>query len=90
MGIDLLGDVRPHGLRRTYATLRIACGDAPRRVSQQLGHEDVTFSMNVYAQATAPRGRMTESEQREYDRAIEWASWSETVEPVTMLEAVAA
>jgi integrase/recombinase XerC len=41
LGIEQLGPVRPHGLRRTYASLRMACGDDPVYVSRQLGHEDV-------------------------------------------------
>ena len=74
--IEPLGDVRPHGLRRTYASLRTACGDDPVFVSRQIGHEDVTFTLNVYAQSVKRRERMTKAEQAEYDRAIEWASWA--------------
>lgn len=76
LGIDSLGDVRPHGLRRTYASLRTACGDDPVFVSGQIGHEDVRFTLNVYAQSVKRRERMTEAERKEYDRAIEWASWA--------------
>jgi integrase len=76
LGIDPLGDVRPHGLRRTYASLRTACGDDPVFVSRQIGHEDVRFTLNVYAQSVKRRERMTEAERKEYDRAIEWASWA--------------
>ncbi|MFN2629608.1 MAG: hypothetical protein ABR569_13375 [Gaiellaceae bacterium] len=47
--LDLLGGVRPHGLRRTYASLRTACGDDPVFVSRQLGHEDVRFTCNRLA-----------------------------------------
>jgi hypothetical protein len=74
--IDLLGDVRPHGLRRTYASLRTACRDDPVFVSQQIGHEDVRFTLNVYAQSVKRPEHMTEAERNEYDRAVEWASWA--------------
>jgi len=77
LGIEQLGAVRPHGLRRTYATLRIACGDDPVFVSGQIGHEDVRFTLNVYAQSVKRRERMTKAEQQEYDRAIEWAQWAQ-------------
>src|SRR5437763_491527 len=76
MKIEQLGDVRPHGLRRTYASLRTACGDDPVLVSRQIGHEDVRFTLNVYAQSVKRRERMTKAEQTEYDRAVEWASWA--------------
>lgn len=49
-------------------------------VSHQIGHEDVRFTLNVYAQSVKRRERMTKTEQAEYDRAIEWAS-SATTEP---------
>ena len=32
--------VSPHGLRRTYASLRCVCGDDPVYVASQLGHTD--------------------------------------------------
>jgi len=76
LGIERLGNVRPHGLRRTYASLRTVCGDDPVFVSRQLGHTDVRFTLNVYAQSVKRRERMTEAEQSEYDRAVEWASWA--------------
>lgn len=45
LGIDPLGDVRPRGLRRTYASLHMARGDDPVFVSRQIGHEDVRFTL---------------------------------------------
>jgi integrase len=74
--LEPLGDVRPHGLRRTYASLRMACGDDPVYVSRQIGHTDVRFTLNCYAQAVKRRERMSEAEKAEYDRAIDWASWA--------------
>jgi integrase len=87
LGIELLGDVRPHGLRRTYASLRAVCGDDPVYIARQIGHEDVRFTLNVYAQAVKRRERMTDAERTEYDRAVEWAQWAQMgtntkVEPV--------
>lgn len=76
LGIEPLGDVRPHGLRRTFASLRAVCGDDPVYIARQIGHEDVRFTLNVYAQSVKRRERMTEAERKEYDRAIEWASWA--------------
>jgi integrase len=76
LGIEPLGDVRPRGLRRTYASLRTACGDDPMFVSRQIGHTDVRFTLNVYAQSVKRRERMSAAEQGEYDRAVEWPSWA--------------
>ena len=45
-------------------------------VSRQIGHEDVRFTLNVYAQSVKRRERMTDAERAEYDRGIEWASWA--------------
>jgi integrase len=47
------GDVRPHRLRRTYASLRTAWGDDPVFVSRQIGHEDFRFTLSVYKKAPA-------------------------------------
>jgi integrase len=74
--IELIGSVRPHGLRRTYASLRAACGDDLVFISRQLGHEDVRFTLNVYAQAVKRRERMTDAERAEFDRAVEWSQWA--------------
>ena len=78
LGIDPIGDVRPHGLRRTYASLRAAVGDDVVYTSRQLGHTDVRFTLNTYAMAVKRRERMTPTERAEYDRAVEWASFAES------------
>jgi integrase len=62
-----------HGLRRTFASLRCACGDDIRYVSSMLGHEDGRFTLRVYAQATRRRERLSGPHLKAYDRAIEWA-----------------
>jgi integrase len=62
-----------HGLRRTYASLRFAVGDDPVYTAAQLGHEDPTFTIRVYAQAVKRRERLTATERKQYDLAVEWA-----------------
>jgi integrase len=62
-----------HVLRRTYASLRCACGDDVAYASAQLGHEDPRFTLKVYAQATKRRERLSGPHLRAYDRALGWA-----------------
>jgi hypothetical protein len=38
----------PHSLRRTYAGLRVACGDDPIYGAEQLGHSDMNLTFKVY------------------------------------------
>lgn len=73
LGIELIGQVAPHGLRRTFASLRHAVGDDVAYTSEQLGHQDPTFTLKVYVYATKRRGRLTDAERKEFDRAVEWA-----------------
>jgi integrase len=75
-----------HGLRRTYASLRCACGDDVAYASAQLGHEDPRFTLKVYAQATKRRERLSGPHLRAYDRALEWARMGTIAvdEPVTI------
>ncbi len=70
-----------HGLRRTFASLRFAVGDDPVYTAAQLGHEDPNFTIRVYAQAVKRRDRLTAAEQKQYDRAVEWARMG-TIEPI--------
>jgi hypothetical protein len=42
-GIEPIGRLAPHGLRRTYASLRCAVGDDPAYTAEQLGHHRRTF-----------------------------------------------
>jgi integrase len=67
-----------HGLRRTYASLRVAGGDDPVYTAAQLGHEDPTFTIRVYAQAVKRRERLTATERKQYDLAVEWAQTAES------------
>jgi integrase len=72
-GIAAIGRITFHSLRRSYASLRCACGDDVRYTADQLGHEDPRFTLKVYAQATKRRDRLTGQHLKAYDRAIEWA-----------------
>lgn len=72
-GIAPIGRVTFHSLRRSYASLRCACGDDVRYTADQLGHEDPRFTLRVYAQATKRRDRLTGPHLKAYDRALEWA-----------------
>jgi len=76
LGIDPIGNVTPHGLRRSFASLRAASGDDPAYTAAQLGHEDPTFTLRVYTHAVKRRDRLTKAEKAEYDRALEWARWA--------------
>jgi integrase len=55
-GRDGLPKLTPHSLRRTFATFLVAAGDEhgrpvdPLYLADQLGHEDPTLSLKVYAQ----------------------------------------
>jgi integrase len=62
-----------HGLRRTFASLRCACGDDVAYTSAQIGHTDPRFTLRVYTQATKRRERLSGPHLRAYDRALEWA-----------------
>ena len=62
-----------HGLRRTYASLRCACGDDVAYTSAQIGHEDGRFTLKVYTQATKRRERLSGAHLRAFDAAIHWA-----------------
>jgi hypothetical protein len=42
--------VTPHSLRRTYASILIACGEDPIYAARQMGHSTPHLTMTVYAQ----------------------------------------
>lgn len=48
-----LPHIRLHDLRHTYATFALCAGVAPRVVSDQLGHSDMTVTQDIY-QAVLP------------------------------------
>jgi len=62
-----------HSLRRTYASLRCACGDDVGYTADQLGHGDPCFTLRVYPQATKRRERLSKPHRDAFDSAIEWA-----------------
>jgi integrase len=83
VGIAPMGRVTFHSLRRSYASLRCACGDDVRYTADQLGHEDPRFTLKVYAQATKRRDRLTGPHLKAHDRALEWELMG-TSEPLTV------
>jgi len=85
-GIALIGHLTFHSLRRSYASLRCACGDDVRYTAAQLGHEDPRFTLRVYAQATARRDRMAKPQRDAYDAALDWAAMGSNVD-LTLVEA---
>ena len=66
--------VTPHSLRRTFASLRYACGDDPIYVAEQGRWKDPGFPMKVYARAVRRRERLTGAYPlRPFDAALQWA-----------------
>jgi integrase len=78
LGIEPIGKVGPHGLRRTYASLRAAAGDDVAYITEQIGHIDSRFTLRVYAAAVKRRQRLTDPELKQFNLALEWAQWAAT------------
>jgi integrase len=78
LGIDPIGKVSPHGLRRTYASLRCVVGDDVAYTANQIGHADPTFTLKTYTHAAKRRDRLFGNELEQYKRAVEWAQWAAT------------
>ena len=76
-GIEPIGKVAPHGLRRTFAALRCVAGDDPAYMAAQIGHEDAAFTLRVYTHAVKRRERLSGAELHEFNRALEWAQWAQ-------------
>lgn len=72
-GIEPIGKVTPHSLRRTYASPRAALRDDPVYIAEQLGHRDARFTFRVYQRAAKRRERLTGAHLAAFDRALEWA-----------------
>jgi integrase len=66
--------VSPHSLRRTYASLRYACGDDPVYVAEQGGWADPSFPIRVYAKAVKRRERLSGAHREAFDAALDWAA----------------
>jgi integrase len=73
LGIAPIGKLAPHGLRRTFANLREACGDSPSYTAKQLGHTDSRFTLRVYAESGEHREQLSEMAREQYDAALDWA-----------------
>lgn len=73
LGIEPIGSVSPHGLRRTFAALRCVAGDDPAYTAAMLGHEDPTFTLRTYTHAVKRRERLHGAEREQFERALDWA-----------------
>ncbi|MBS1889418.1 MAG: site-specific integrase [Actinobacteria bacterium] len=66
--------VTPHSLRRTYASLRYACGDDVVYVAEQGGWSDPSFPIRVYARSVRRRQKLSGDHLEAFDSAIHWAA----------------
>jgi len=73
LGIRPIGHVTFHGLRRTFASLRSYLGKPIRQTADVLGHEDVRFTLNVYAQSSLDPDEMLPSVRSAFLEGLEWA-----------------
>jgi integrase len=78
-----IGHVTFHGLRRTFASLRSYGGKSHRQTADLLGHEDVRFTLNVYAQSGLEPDEMLPPVRRAFDEALEWAAMG-SKQPLTV------
>jgi integrase len=76
-GIQPIGTISPHSLRRTNATLRSLVGEPAKRAAKEMGHVSSRFTFDVYEQAADLREWLKGRELREFDRAVDWASGPE-------------
>lgn len=72
-GIEPIGNVSPHSLRRTYASLRAALRDAPIYIAEQMGHKDARFTFSVYQRAAKRREKLSGRYLEAFDAALDWA-----------------
>jgi hypothetical protein len=61
------------GPRRTFASLRGYGGKSHRQTADLLGHEDVRFTLNVYAQSGLDPDEMLPPARKTFAEALEWA-----------------
>lgn len=95
-GIALVDHITPHGLRRTYASLRAACGDDPVYIAEQGGWSDPRFVFSVYQRAAKRREKLEGRYLVAFDAAREWARFGrnrqegqfEAVFPVSSIQGV--
>lgn len=72
-GIEPIGKVSPHSLRRTYASVRAALRDDPIYIAEQLGHRDARFTFSVYQRAAKRREKLSGRYLEAFDAALDWA-----------------
>ena len=72
-GIEEIGSVSPHSLRRTYASLRAALRDDPIFIAEQLGHKDARFTFRIYQRAAKRRQKLSGRYLEAFDAALVWA-----------------
>ncbi|MGH2939576.1 MAG: tyrosine-type recombinase/integrase [Solirubrobacterales bacterium] len=72
-GIEIIEHITPHGLRRTYASLRAAAGDDPVYIAEQGGWADPRFVFSVYQKAARRRGKLDGRYLVAFDAALSWA-----------------
>jgi integrase len=73
IGIRPIGHVTFHGLRRTFASLRSYMDKPIRQTADLLGHQDVRFTLNVYAQSSLDPDEMLPPVRKQFAAAVEWA-----------------
>lgn len=83
LGIEPIGKVSPHSLRRTYANLRAALRDDPIYIAEQLGHRDARFTFRVYQRAAKRREKLSSRYLEAFDAACEWAQMGTKGTPAT-------
>jgi integrase len=59
LGIERIDHITPHGLRRTFASLRAALRDDPVYIAEQGGWTDVRFVFSVYQKAAKRREKLS-------------------------------
>ena len=70
-GIEPIGSMGLHGLRRTFASLRCLAGDDPAYTAAQLGHTDALFTLKTYTAALKRREKLTPAERKAFDTAVD-------------------
>jgi integrase len=77
-GLPPLPKLKPHSLRRTFATALYALGETPPVVMAEMGHTDPSLALRLYAQAS----RLSDTEKAQL-RALVDGGESMTVEQAT-------
>jgi len=75
-GEDAIGQLTPHSLRRTFASLLAEVGVSPRRAMYLLGHADPKLTMRVYQQVLDMGGGAFDQLEKVLGCPIDGAFWS--------------